>query len=259
MCVHSTLMRQSKDGAERLIVHLYSDLNTTAFHALPNDDVPLREEVVPIHDIRVTFAPGYRFGRVHLEPEGQDLKVVADARRAERGRPSAGHSLDGGGRARPGHPESNRSAPWSCGFSVDDRLLRALNRGDPIGDRGDLFGFDLDGEIEGHRVAGSRRQLGDAAEFAFDAAVVGKVGSRLDAGDVAVFLGGGVLPEGQIRELAVENRIDAPRLPALLRINGQGVPLAVGPWTEAVNLLDEAAGRRRRSGRSGSRPWPHAR
>jgi len=75
MCVHSTLMRQSKDGAERLILHLYSDLNTTAFHALPNDDVPLREEVVPIHDIRVTFAPGYRLGRVHLEPEGLDLKV----------------------------------------------------------------------------------------------------------------------------------------------------------------------------------------
>ena len=53
-----------------------SDLNTTAFHGLPNDDVPLREEVVPIHDIRITFAPSYRFERVHLEPEGQDLKVV---------------------------------------------------------------------------------------------------------------------------------------------------------------------------------------
>jgi len=34
-----------------LIVHLCSDLNTTAFHALPGDDVPLREEVVPIHGI----------------------------------------------------------------------------------------------------------------------------------------------------------------------------------------------------------------
>jgi hypothetical protein len=75
MCVHSTLMRQSKGGSERLIVHLYSDLNTTAFHAMPVDDVPLREEVVPIHDIRITFAPGYRLGRVHLEPEGRDLEV----------------------------------------------------------------------------------------------------------------------------------------------------------------------------------------
>ena len=75
MCVHSTFMRQKNDSGERLIVHLFSDLNTTAFHAFPNDDVPLREEVVPIHDIRVTFAPRYRFRRVHLEPEGKDLEV----------------------------------------------------------------------------------------------------------------------------------------------------------------------------------------
>ena len=74
-----TLMRQSKDGAERLIVHLFSDLNTTAFHALPNDDVPLREEVVPIHDIRITFDPRYRLRRVHLEPEGTDLKIKKTA------------------------------------------------------------------------------------------------------------------------------------------------------------------------------------
>jgi hypothetical protein len=75
MCVHSTLMRQVKDGSERLIVHLFSDLNTTAHHALPVDDVPLREEVVPIHDIRVTLAPKYRLRRVHLEPEGRELEV----------------------------------------------------------------------------------------------------------------------------------------------------------------------------------------
>ena len=80
MCVHSTVMRQKTGDSERLIVHLYSDLNTTAFHALPNDDVPLREEVVPIHDIRVTFAPEYRLGRIHLEPEGRDLKVEATPR-----------------------------------------------------------------------------------------------------------------------------------------------------------------------------------
>ena len=43
---------------------------------LPNDDVPLREEVVPIHDIHVTFAPGYRVARIHLEPEGRDLEPV---------------------------------------------------------------------------------------------------------------------------------------------------------------------------------------
>jgi hypothetical protein len=79
MCVHATLMRQRKGAAERLIVHLFNDLNTTAHHALPQDDVPLREESVPIHDIKITFASGYRLRRVHLEPEGKDLTVKADA------------------------------------------------------------------------------------------------------------------------------------------------------------------------------------
>ena len=74
MCVHSTIMRQQTKGDDRLIVHLYSDLNTTAAHAFPNDDVPLREEVVPIHDIQVTFGPQYVLSRVHLEPEGTDLE-----------------------------------------------------------------------------------------------------------------------------------------------------------------------------------------
>lgn len=72
MCVHATVMRQQKAG-QRLVVHLFSDLNTTAHHALPVDDVPLREEVVPIPDIRVTFAPGYRVGRIHLEPGARTL------------------------------------------------------------------------------------------------------------------------------------------------------------------------------------------
>jgi hypothetical protein len=75
MCVHATAMRQSNHAGERLVVHLFSDLNTTAFHALPNDDVPLHEEVVPIQGIRVTFSSKYRLGRVHLEPEGQELVV----------------------------------------------------------------------------------------------------------------------------------------------------------------------------------------
>lgn len=74
MCVHSTVMRQKGDANERLIVHLYSDLNTTANHAFPNDDVPLREEVVPIHDLKVTIGPLYDVQRVHLEPEGLTLE-----------------------------------------------------------------------------------------------------------------------------------------------------------------------------------------
>jgi hypothetical protein len=74
MCVHTTLMRQSREG-ERLVVHLFNNVNTTAHHALPQDDVPLREEVIPIHGIALTFAPCYRLKRVHLEPGGQDLKT----------------------------------------------------------------------------------------------------------------------------------------------------------------------------------------
>ena len=82
MCVHATVMRQTQarpEGLERLVVHLFSDLNTTAHHALPADDVPLREEAVPIFDIRVTISPNYRIRTVHLEPGGKDLKFETTA------------------------------------------------------------------------------------------------------------------------------------------------------------------------------------
>ena len=97
MCVHFTLMRQST-GRSRAADR--SPLQRPQYHGvsrLPNDDVPLREEVVPIHDIRITFGPGYRLGTVHLEPEGQELKVDTHARRDECGRSAARHSLDGRG------------------------------------------------------------------------------------------------------------------------------------------------------------------
>jgi hypothetical protein len=66
MCVHAVTVRQSKAG-ERLIVHLFNDVNTTTGHGHPAEEVPLREEVLPIHDIQVTFR-GYAIKRVHLEP-----------------------------------------------------------------------------------------------------------------------------------------------------------------------------------------------
>ena len=72
MCVHTNVFRQKQDGNERLIVHLYNDLNSAANHAKPDEDVPLREEVIPIHDIKVSFR-GYRITRLHLEPEGREL------------------------------------------------------------------------------------------------------------------------------------------------------------------------------------------
>ncbi len=74
MCVHATYYRQKNAQGARLIVHLYNDLNSAGHHARPEDDIPLREETVPIHDIRVRFT-GYNIKRVHLEPEGRALTL----------------------------------------------------------------------------------------------------------------------------------------------------------------------------------------
>ncbi len=81
MCVHAVTMRQQRDG-ERLVIHLYNDLNTTAFHAKPDEDVPLREEIVPIHDIRITLR-GYNIRKAHLEPEGREIEVKGTQESAE--------------------------------------------------------------------------------------------------------------------------------------------------------------------------------
>lgn len=73
MCVQATFWRQ--EG--RVIVQLFNNVNTTGGHGLPSAEVPLREEVLPIHDIRVTFAANP--GRVHQEPGGHALKVTRGA------------------------------------------------------------------------------------------------------------------------------------------------------------------------------------
>ena len=76
MCVQSTVFRQKDAAGDRLVVHLFNGLNTTSDHGLPEVDVPLREEAVPIGGIKVRFrqrAPK----RVHLEPEGLDLALTA--------------------------------------------------------------------------------------------------------------------------------------------------------------------------------------
>ncbi len=73
MCVHAVTVRQKKDG-ERLVVHLFNDVNTTAGHGHPAEEVPLREETLPIHDIKVTFRD-YAIKRVHLEPDGKELEI----------------------------------------------------------------------------------------------------------------------------------------------------------------------------------------
>ncbi len=74
MCVQATVFRQTREGQERLLVHLFNNVNTTAFHGLPAEDVPLREETLPIHDIAIDLH-GYSIRRVHQEPEGRELAV----------------------------------------------------------------------------------------------------------------------------------------------------------------------------------------
>jgi hypothetical protein len=74
MCVQTTVLRQQKDGQTHLLVHLFNDVNTTAFHGLPNEDVPLREETLPIHDIEIALR-GYKVKSATQQPESDSLKV----------------------------------------------------------------------------------------------------------------------------------------------------------------------------------------
>lgn len=76
-CVQSTVFRQKKDGQTRLLVHLYNDVNTTAFHGLPNDDVPLREETLSIHDIRLSLR-GFHIQRATQQPEARPLTLAIE-------------------------------------------------------------------------------------------------------------------------------------------------------------------------------------
>jgi hypothetical protein len=77
MCVQATFFRQHQDG-ERLVVHLFNGINSTAQHAFANDDVPLREESVPVHGIKLRFE-SYNIKRIHLEPDGTTLDPVREA------------------------------------------------------------------------------------------------------------------------------------------------------------------------------------
>lgn len=74
MCVHAMVFRQESGGEARLLIHLFNDVNTTAFHALPDNDVPLREETLPIHDIGIQLH-GYRAVRAVQQPEGKELAL----------------------------------------------------------------------------------------------------------------------------------------------------------------------------------------
>ena len=75
MCIQSTVFRQKDTEGERLVVHLFNGINTSSDHGLPEVDVPLREEVVPVGGIKVSFH-NLTPKRVHLEPEGIELTTT---------------------------------------------------------------------------------------------------------------------------------------------------------------------------------------
>jgi hypothetical protein len=69
MCVQSTFFEQQASGGRRVVIHLFNGIDTAAHHGQPGLDVPLREEAVPIHGIKVRFddlAPR----SFHVEPGG---------------------------------------------------------------------------------------------------------------------------------------------------------------------------------------------
>ena len=69
MCVQATFWEQHVAGVRRTVLHLWNGLNTTAGHGLPAMDVPLREETVPVHGIKVRFRSQVP-RQVQVEPGG---------------------------------------------------------------------------------------------------------------------------------------------------------------------------------------------
>jgi hypothetical protein len=69
MAVQATFFEQGDAEGRRAVVHLFNEVDTAAHHGKPGEDVPLREETIPIHGIRVRFA-GAAPTRFHVEPGG---------------------------------------------------------------------------------------------------------------------------------------------------------------------------------------------
>lgn len=74
MCVQAAFYEQQADGRGRLLIHLFNDINTVAGHAKPDDDIPLREETLPVHDL-ILSGNGPAPARVRLEPDGGPLAI----------------------------------------------------------------------------------------------------------------------------------------------------------------------------------------
>ena len=77
MCVQATYFTQQDKDQRRIIVHLFNGIDTAANHGLPAADVPLREEIVPIHGIRVRFRRDVP-KQFHVEPGGLVIEAHRD-------------------------------------------------------------------------------------------------------------------------------------------------------------------------------------
>ena len=77
LCVQTTYFTQTDKRLQRIALHFFNGVNTTANHGLPAMDVPLREEVIPIHGIEVRFAKDAP-KRFRCEPGGREVQVRRD-------------------------------------------------------------------------------------------------------------------------------------------------------------------------------------
>jgi hypothetical protein len=78
MCVQTTFWIKRAVGVpprNRIVIHFFNSLNTTANHGLPAVDVPLREETVPIHGIKVDMRK-QSFRQILVEPAHQVPKIL---------------------------------------------------------------------------------------------------------------------------------------------------------------------------------------
>ncbi len=86
-------------------------------------------------------------------------------------------------------------------------------------------------------------QLLHPALRAFDRHRVGIAGARFDSGDIALFFGIGVLPQGQRRQLVGVEGDGHALVAGTIHQGGQGLAGAVGIGGDVEHLLVEAAGR----------------
>jgi hypothetical protein len=72
--IQATFFEQkTPNGGTRRVIHLLNDISSLGRVSLPSEAFPIRDEVIPIGGIHVRISGPVT--RVHLEPEGRNLKV----------------------------------------------------------------------------------------------------------------------------------------------------------------------------------------